>query len=145
VGEATAQAARDAGFDIAATGDAGVDRLLGSIEPDARLLHLCGDDRREPEDARQEITLIPVYKAVAVENPDLSVARDSVALVHSPRAGRRFAQLMPERGSVAVAAISEAAAEAAGTGWQAIEATKEPNDDALLALAARLCNNSPPK
>ena len=48
VGEATAQAARDAGFDIAATGDAGVDRLLGSIEPDARLLHLCGDDRREP-------------------------------------------------------------------------------------------------
>jgi uroporphyrinogen-III synthase len=52
---------------------------------------------------------------------------------------------MPERGSVAVAAISEAAAEAAGTGWQAIEATKEPNDDALLALAARLCNNSPPK
>jgi uroporphyrinogen-III synthase len=145
VGEATAQAARDAGFDIAATGDAGVDRLLGSIEPDARLLHLCGDDRREPEDARQEITLIPVYKAVAVENPDLSVARGSVALVHSPRAGRRFAQLMPERGSVAVAAISEAAAEAAGTGWQAIEATKEPNDDALLALAARLCNNSPPK
>src|SRR6476646_9511132 len=84
VGEATAEAARDAGFDIAATGEAGVDRLLGSIDPDARLLHLCGDDRREPEDARQEITLIPVYKAVAVENPDLSVARGSVALVHSP-------------------------------------------------------------
>ena len=33
VGEATAEAAREAGFDIAATGDAGVDRLLGSIEP----------------------------------------------------------------------------------------------------------------
>src|SRR3954453_8450379 len=42
VGEATAEAARDAGFDIAASGDAGVDRLLGSIEPDLRLLHLCG-------------------------------------------------------------------------------------------------------
>ena len=32
VGEATAEAARNGGFDIAATGDAGVDRLLGSIE-----------------------------------------------------------------------------------------------------------------
>src|SRR5438309_6901935 len=29
VGDATAEAAREAGFDIAASGDAGVDRLLG--------------------------------------------------------------------------------------------------------------------
>ena len=32
VGEATAEAARAAGFDIAGTGDAGVERLLGSID-----------------------------------------------------------------------------------------------------------------
>ena len=49
VGEATADAARDAGFDIAATGDAGVDRLLGSIEPDLKLLHLL---RRGPPISR---------------------------------------------------------------------------------------------
>ena len=47
VGDATADAAREAGFDIAATGDDGVERLLGSIEPDLGLLHLCGRDRRE--------------------------------------------------------------------------------------------------
>ena len=43
VGQATADAALDAGFDVAAFGQAGVDRLLGSIEADLRLLHLCGD------------------------------------------------------------------------------------------------------
>src|SRR4051812_36116582 len=63
VGEATADAAREAGFDIAATGDSGVDRLLSSIEPDLRLLHLCGAERREPELLRQSITALAVYDA----------------------------------------------------------------------------------
>ena len=70
VGDATAEAARDAGFDIAATGDAGVDRLLGSIEPDLKLLHLCGEDRREPEGAKQKITAVTVYRAKPVDAPD---------------------------------------------------------------------------
>ena len=69
----------------------------------------------------------------------------SVALVHSPRAGRRFAELVGDRGSIAIAAISPAAAEAVGEGWQAVAAAEEPGDDALLALAARLCNNPPPE
>jgi uroporphyrinogen-III synthase len=41
--------------------------------------------------------------------------------------------------------MSPAAAEAVGTGWQTVEAAHEPNDDALLALAARLCNNPHPQ
>jgi uroporphyrinogen-III synthase len=49
VGSSTAEVARAAGFDIASTGEAGVDRLLGSIEPEVRLLHLCGENRRAPE------------------------------------------------------------------------------------------------
>jgi uroporphyrinogen-III synthase len=145
VGDSTAEAAREEGFDIAASGDSGVDRLLGSIEADLKLLHLCGQDRREPADARQEITSLPVYKAKPLQAPDLSRAAGSVALVQSPRAGRRFAELVQDRESIAIAAISEAAAEAAGSGWQAVEAAEAPTDDALLALAARLCNNSPPE
>jgi uroporphyrinogen-III synthase len=145
VGAATAEASRELGFDIATTGDAGVDRLLGSIEPDLGLLHLCGEDHRQPQDARQRITSIPVYRATPVERPDLSGAKGAVALVHSPRAGRRFAELVEDRGSVAIAAISTAAAEAVGSGWEMVESAEEPNDDALLALAARLCNNPPPK
>ena len=45
VGKASGEAARDAGFDIASSGDAGVERLLGSLEADLKLLHLCGEDR----------------------------------------------------------------------------------------------------
>ena len=83
VGEATAEAAREAGFDITATGDLGVDRLLGSIEPDLKLLHLCGADRREPDVAKQQITPVIVYRAKPLA-PNFSGMKESVALIHSP-------------------------------------------------------------
>ena len=145
VGEATAMAARDAGFDIAATGDSGVDRLLGSIEPDLKLLHLCGADRREPAHAKQSITAITVYRATPVEAPNLSAAEGSVALIHSPRAARRFAELVGQRETIAIAAISDTAADAAGSGWRTVESAEQPTDEALLALAARLCDKPDPK
>jgi len=140
VGEATAGAARAAGFDIASTGEAGVDRLLDSIDPGLKLLHLRGEDSREPDGARQAITAMAVYRARAIDAPDLSAAAGAVALVHSPRAGERFAQLVERRGAIVVAAISAAAAAAADNGWAAVEAAEQPSDDALLALAVRLCN-----
>jgi uroporphyrinogen-III synthase len=144
VGEATAKASRGAGFDISSSGDAGVDRLLGSIDQELRLLHLCGQDRREPAGARQQITAVPVYQATPVGRPDLGSARGSVALIHSPRAGTRFGELIgaSDRPTIAVAAISDAAAQAVGDGWQACEAAAQPNEEALLALAARLCQKS---
>ena len=145
VGAATAEAAREAGFGIAATGNGGVNQLLGSIDADIVLLHLCGEDRRTPPEARQRISSIPVYRARAVEDPDLSIVRDSVALIHSPRAGRRFAELVTDKAGIAIAAISPAAAETVGSGWETVEVAESPSDDALLALAARLCNNSPPE
>src|SRR5438309_7483692 len=139
VAEATAQAAREAGFDIAASGDAGVDRLLDSIERDLKLLHLCGADRRDAANAKQQITRVTVYRATPVDAPDLTEAAGNIALIHSPRAGRRFAELIHDRTSISVVAISEAAAEAVGDGWRTAEAAAQPTDDALLALAARLC------
>jgi uroporphyrinogen-III synthase len=145
VGESTAEAAREAGFSIAATGDAGVDRLLGSIDPEIRLAHLCGEDRRAPDRPPQSVTPIVVYRATPIEAPDLSSAPGTVALIHSPRAGRRFADLVRDRGSIAIAAISQAAGEAVGGGWQTVEVAGEPTDDALLAVAARLCNNPLPE
>ena len=144
VGEATAEAAREVGFDIASTGDSGVERLLGSIEPELKLLHLCGADRRESDDAKQQITPIIVYRAKPLA-PDLSAVKESVALIHSPRAGRRFAELVRDRSTISVAAISDAAAEAVGEGWRTVETADRPNDEALLALAARLCDKPDPK
>ena len=43
VGEATAAAAREAGFDVATVGYAGVERLVGALDPKLRLLHLAGE------------------------------------------------------------------------------------------------------
>lgn len=139
VGEATAIAAREGGLSVAATGAAGADQLLGSIDPDLNLLHLCGEDRREPK-APQRITTVEVYRAKAIEAPDLRAVPNSVVLIHSPRAGERLAELVRDRGSIVVAAISPAAAEAVGGGWAAVDSAEDPNDLALLALAARLCN-----
>lgn len=145
VGEATARAAREAGFAIAATGTAGVDRLLGSIQAELHLLHLCGEDRHEPEAAPQRVTPVRVYRAKPVDSPDLSGAEGAIALVHSPRSGTRLGELVRRRESIAIAAISRASAEAVGQGWERVEYCPEPNDDALLALAARLCDKPHPK
>lgn len=139
VGEATAEAARKAGFDVAATGDAGIERLMSAIEPGLKLLHLCGADRRGPGAVPQQVTAIPVYRAEAVA-ADLSDAAGAIVLIHSPRAARRLAKLAADKASIAIAAISATAADAAGTGWEQVTIADRPSDAALLALAARLCN-----
>lgn len=145
VGEATADAARIAGFEVATTGKAGVEELLDEIGTKVRLLHLCGEDRKEPAGAAQSIKQVVVYRSTAIEAPDLRGISGSVALIHSPRAGMRFAELVEDRASIALAAISSAAAKAAGSGWESAQSAPKPSDDALLALAVRLCNNSPPE
>ncbi|HET7575431.1 MAG TPA: uroporphyrinogen-III synthase [Sphingomicrobium sp.] len=140
VGPATAEAAASAGFEIAAVGYGGLDELLNSIAPELKLLHLCGQNRRSSVNASQEIVPVVVYRSTPIDLPDLSAAAGSVAMIHSPRAGRRFAELVHDRGSIAIAAISPAAAETVGTGWGAVEFAPLPNDEALLALAASLCD-----
>ena len=146
VGSATAEAARAAGFAIASSGSGPVDKLIEQLEPGLRLLHLSGEDRRIPTRPRQVIEAVPVYRSRAIEPPP-SLARTSGALVlvHSPRAGQRFAELIEDRRRIAIAAISAAAAEAVGSGWVEVHIAAEPGDDALLALAARLCNRSLPE
>jgi uroporphyrinogen-III synthase len=147
VGAATAAAAREAGFDVTSSGEAGVERLLGSLEPDLKLLHLAGEDRRTVDNARQEICTITVYRSKARDGVAVRDVDGSIALLHSPRAGKRFAELAESavKSSISIAAISEEAADAAGDGWATVEAADTPTDEALLALAERLCNNPAPK
>jgi uroporphyrinogen-III synthase len=144
VGEATANAARDAGFDIASTGNAGLERLLDSIESDMKLLHLCGEHRTAVE-AKQAIAAVPVYQSAELPPPaDFAEIAGQTVAVHSPRAAKRLAELVDQaeldRATIRIAAISTAAASAAGAGWEACEAADSPTDRALLALAARLCD-----
>ena len=145
VGEATAAAAHDADFTGASVGDGGLERLLGAIPPDLRLLHLCGE-HRAPAPAGRAITAVPVYRSDPVPMPDgfERIERQTVA-IHSPRAGSRLGELVDEAGiarnTIRIAAISRAAAEAAGGGWERCESVESPDETALLALAARLCDN----
>jgi uroporphyrinogen-III synthase len=142
VGEASAAAARDAGFAVAAGGDNGVEDLVGGIDPRLRLLHLAGEHRSAMS---RPAVVVPVYRARLINAPGhMREAEGAVVLVHSPRAGRAFAdaadRLQLHRASIKIAAISAAAAEAAGEGWVAVEFATQPTDDALLALAERLCD-----
>jgi uroporphyrinogen-III synthase len=143
VGEGTAVAARVAGLGVATIGSGGIDSLLAEVDPKLRLLHLCGEDKREPSVEDRSITSIPIYRAR--ERADvgrLEALSGQVAVVHSPRAARRLAELVDvaSRRSIRIAAISEATAEAAGDGWEDVRVASAPNDKELLALCVRLCD-----
>jgi uroporphyrinogen-III synthase len=142
VGPASAAAAAEAGFDVAKVGAARVGALLKSIDPDLRLLHLAGEDRIDPRRVWQKITVVPIYRAKAIEQIDAAPVEGSVVLVHSPRAGARLAEIVTNRAGVAVAAISREAAQACGDGWESVSALQRPSDIGLLALAARLCERT---
>lgn len=139
VGDATADAARAAGLDIASTGSAGIERLLRSIEAGQTLLHLCGEDRAQIGETGHEIIAVPVYRAVALPKPD-GIEQVEVVALHSPRAARRFAALAGDRSNIAIATISQAVADAAGEGWQEVGIAEKPDDRSLLALAKELCD-----
>lgn len=134
VGEATAALARSAGFEVRSIGDKGSRGM--ALPQGQRLLHLAGRDHVAIAGA----TTIAVYEARATDPPAALRAIDQcVVAVHSPRAGERLAELVANRAGTAIAAISAAAADACGPGWQSVEVSQRPNDEALLALAASLC------
>ena len=138
VGEATANAALEAGFAVAGTGASDAAALVERVPEGRRLLHLAGLDHR----AIAGVTAIIVYENAIIDPPpSLDALNGGVAMVHSPRAGARLAELIEQRGDIGIAAISAAAAAACGSGWREVQAIDSPDDGALLALAAALCQN----
>lgn len=136
VGAATAVAAREAGFAATKTGAGDVEALIERVPQGVRLLHLAGRDHR----AIAGVIAIIVYDSAVIDPPpSLEALAGNVAMVHSPRAGERLAELIDNRGDIGIAAISAAAAAACGSGWREVAAIDAPGDGALLALAAALC------
>jgi len=142
VGVATAAAASEAGFQVETVGGGNAAELLASLPPTSRLLHLAGEHRRQG--ASRQLDVRTVYRSTPIETPDLPPLEGLVVAVHSPRAAARLAELADHRGTTAIAAISTAAAEAGGHGWERVEVAQRPDDPSLLALAAMLCHTSPP-
>lgn len=146
VGEASAAATAGAGFLHIETGpgDAGDALAAVAAAGHARVFHPCGRDHVAVEAPGVTVTRRAVYAAEARDALDPEAARaiaDGVlVLVHSPRAGALLGALVADRGTARIAAISAAAAEAAGQGWAEVHVAASPRDEALLELAARLCD-----
>lgn len=140
VGRSTAAAARKEGLRVEKIGYGNVSDLLQELPSTVRLLHLAGEDHR-PTDAAQIERRI-TYRAVPIADAVLPPLTGLVVAVHSPRAGIRLSELAGERAATIVAAISEAAGSATGSGWEEVAVAAEPNDKSLLALAAGLCHKS---
>lgn len=148
VGARTAAAAREAGFAGLRIGGGDAAELLATMAADGirRAFHPCGREHLALDQPGLEIVRVPVYAADALDRlaPEaIDAARSgAVVLLHSPRAAATFARLAQAwRGEAAIAAISPAAAEAAGTGWRAVAVAGAPRDPALLEVAAKLCQS----
>jgi len=137
VGEATEDAARAAGFDDVMAGPSDGAALIETMADVRRLLHLCGRDHAALD--RPGLSRRIVYASDPV--PSLPPQADLTALVllHSPRAAAHFAALAGPRAEIRLAALSEAVAQAAGAGWKSVAVAAHPRDEALLELAAKLC------
>ena len=143
VGDATAAAARAAGFADIVQGEGRVADLARQAAADGAksVLHLAGEDRTAFDPAGLRIETRTVYAAEPCAPPPAfaeGLEQGAVALLHSARAARRFRQLAGP--GHRIAAISPAVREAAGEGWAAAAVAERPDDDALLAATARLCH-----
>lgn len=150
VGESTAEAARAAGFAIAATGDEGLQPLLDTLAPPLRLLRLAGEKHVElaPPAGVHLLTRV-VYRAVP--RPFSArfaerLAGGGTVLLHSAEAARHFvaecARLALPRDRLALAVLAPRILEAVGGGWTWTAAAREPRAGALLALARDMCLSS---
>ncbi len=141
VGAGTADAASAAGFTHVLAGPADGDALLALAAGGGvtAAFHPCGRDHLALDRGAVAVTDVPVYAADPIAQP-AELAETALALLHSPRAARAFAALVAERrGAFRIAAISPQTAEAAGGGWRSVAIAPVPRDEALLELAAKLC------
>ncbi|WP_380873487.1 hypothetical protein ACFB49_41780 [Sphingomonas sp. DBB INV C78] len=148
VGEATAAAARGAGFTDVRAGESDAVALLDMVAAAGhrRVLHFAGREHRDVKHPALHLTRTIVYAvdpvAALSDVARSALADGAVALLHSPRAAAHFATLVGNGSAVRIAAISAAAASAAGEGWAAVAVAYHPDDAALLAAAARLCDQA---
>lgn len=160
VGEATAAAARAAGFAAIVTAGGDVDRLAAVIaeaKPTGETLHLAGSDRagdlvgrlaKKGVAARRAV----LYDAAAIDElspaAKAALATDAanVAVVFfSPRSARLFIERARDAGlaarlqaAMAVCLSAEIAAAAASVRWDAVETATTRSGQGVLAVLGRI-------
>lgn len=145
VGEATAEAARQAGFHVVHMGTAGADSLIAEAEAGGirRALHLAGRERTiAPGGIVAQVAT--VYASEPHTPQDAARLAGSVALVQSARAGTRLGEVVDgaglARGGIALVAISARVADAAGTGWERVVVPGATSSEALIEAAIALAD-----
>lgn len=150
VGDATARALKAAGFTDIRTGRGDAAMMLDAAAENgvARALHLAGEDYRDVGHDTIAIDRRIVYRSAAIDRfgDKAQVALregGGAVLLHSSRAAEHFGKLCDgakiARRHIRIAALAPAVLDAAGPGWRAGVAADKPDDAALLAAAARLC------
>jgi uroporphyrinogen-III synthase len=154
VGEATALAARAMGMSLAATGQGGLQPMLGALNPaHKRLLRLAGQSRVDLSPP-PGITMVEriCYNSAPQPLPH-ALGRllttyalpGFIALLHSGEAARHFAAEMTRLSlplsRIHAIAIGPRVAEIAAQtpGWASLSTAPQPTDAAMLALAQQMC------
>jgi uroporphyrinogen-III synthase len=150
VGEATAAAARSAGFTVTRTGAGSLQTLLGERDPQhRRLLRLVGQERIALTlPAGVSIEERVVYASQPRPLPselEALLRQPAIVLLHSAEAAHHLTaecvRLGIRRAPLRLAALSQRIAAAAGDGWGEVAAAAHPEDKALLALARQMCQD----
>jgi uroporphyrinogen-III synthase len=151
VGEMTAAACRKAGLELVAVGRGGLQSVLDQVAPDTRLLRLAGEQRvklEPPAGVGMIERIVYVVNSVPLP-PDLVrlLGEPCVVALHSAAAARHFGaecdRLTIPREPIALVTIGPRVSRVAGDGWAALATAATPDDEALLACAAQLCQNRP--
>lgn len=147
VGEATARAAREAGFAVAGVGGGGLQKVLDSIAAPARLLRIAGAEH-VPLYVPEGITIQMVIGYETVPLPlDPAILQEAgerpLVLLHSASAASHFAgecdRVGIARARLALAALGPRIASAAGGGWRAIHVAPRPSDREMLESLQEAC------
>lgn len=147
VGQATAAAARAAGFVVAATGTGGLQGVLDAVPRPARLLRIAGEEH-VPLDLPPDVTVADViaYRSATLPLDPVAAlvkAGDVVVLLHSAASARHFAaecdRLDCPRPDITLAALGPRIAAAAGSGWGSVHIASQPDEAALLEMLSHLC------
>ena len=153
VGKATAAAAREQGFPVAAVGPGTLQGLVDALAGQGlRLLRIAGRERM-PLDSPEGVAVetVTAYESVALPLPAEAadtLRQGALVLLHSAAAARHLAgeceRLVIHRGEISLAALGPRIAGAAGSGWRLVRSAAEPDEAALLALTRDMCHDPPP-
>ncbi|WP_285713155.1 uroporphyrinogen-III synthase [Erythrobacter oryzae] len=150
VGEATAAAARAAGFTVALTGSGGLQGVLDAISAPCHLLRIAGEEH-VPLSPPAGVTFAEVIAYRSEPLPldpaaPLLASGEALVLLHSAATAAHFAaevdRLGLPRETITLAALGPRIAAAAGEGWAAIHTSATPDERTLLQLAFDLCREA---